>query len=65
MKKESEDLRSTLVNRIEELSKELQEQLRVKEACQKKIREVDTRSTQIMGAIHELQGILKSHSSEE
>ncbi len=58
----SEDLKSNIEKRVEELSKELQEQLQVKEACQKKIREIDVRASQIMGAIHELQALVKDNN---
>jgi hypothetical protein len=54
----SEDLKESIRKRVDELSKELQEQIAVKEACQKKIRETDVRASQIMGAIHELQAII-------
>ena len=49
------DLAAAIKERIQELSKELQEQSAIKDACQKKIKEIDTRVIQIVGAVHELQ----------
>ena len=52
--KKEEDLKLVIQRRIEELTKEIQSLVGKKQAYQRATKEVDTRLTQLMGAIEEL-----------
>ncbi len=53
------DLKQTIQKRIEELTNEIQELIQKKQAYQMATKEVDTRLTQLMGAIEELNKLSK------
>ena len=52
--KKEDDLKLAIQKRIEELTREIQGLVEKKQAYQRAMREVDTRLTQLMGAIEEL-----------
>lgn len=58
-KNSSEDLRPAIQKRIEELTKEIQILAQKKQAYQQAMKELDTRMTQLMGAIEELNALVK------
>ena len=52
--KSEDDLKLAIQRRIEELTREIQDLVGKKQAYQRATKEVDTRLTQLMGAIEEL-----------
>lgn len=61
---EPKSLEDKIQQAIKDLSSELQDNMRIKQACERTIKERDVRISQITGAIHELQKLLSEEKED-
>ena len=57
-KESNDDLKSTIQNRVDELTKEIQKLINNKDAYSKAIREIDIKITQMVGAVNEMRSLV-------